>query len=174
MHPSDLAPALIALDAEVVIASPGGERTMELDSFFTLPSEGSILRENVLLSDEVVTHIRVPAQPPGAVSTYLKFRERESFDFALGAVAFSLVVESGVIQRARLCLGAVAPIPWRCSLAEEWLVGKTASLKTFKTAGERALFGAKPLAKNQYKVPLSQGLIVKAGQALTDASQENK
>jgi len=174
VHPSDMAPALVALGAEIVIAGPSGARTMELDRFFTLPSEGSILRENVLLSNEVVTHIRVPAQPTGAVSTYLKFRERESFDFALGAVAFSLVLEGGVIRRARLCLGAVAPIPWRCSSAEEWLVGKTASMKTFKTAGERALFGAKPLEKNQYKVPLSQGLIVKAGQALTAAAQETK
>lgn len=174
VHPSDMAPALLALGAEVVLAGPRGERTVELDRFFTLPSEGSILRENRLRSEEIVTHIRVPAQPKGAVSTYLKFRERESFDFAMGAVAFSLTIEAGVIKRARLCLGAVAPIPWRCLSAEEWLVGQKADLKSFKKAGEHALSGAKPLSKNQYKVPLSQGLIVKAGQALAGHSKENK
>lgn len=174
VHPSDLAPALVALGAEIVIAGPRGQRTLELDRFFTLPSEGSILRENVLRTEEVVTHIRVPAQPNGAVSTYIKFRERESFDFALGAVAFSLTIEAGVIKRARLCLGAVAPIPWRCLSAEEWLIGKKPELETFKKAGEHALSGAKPLSKNQYKVPLSQGLIIKAGQAIAGPSQENK
>ncbi len=172
VHPSDIAPALVALGAEVVIAGRGSTRTVAIDRFFTLPSEGSIMRENVLKSEEIVTHVRIPAQPDGAESTYVKFRERESFDFALGAVALSLVLDGNVIRRARLCLGAVAPIPWRALAAEEWLVGQTADMKTFKAAGEYALEGAKPLAKNGYKIPLSKGLLVKAGVALAGQTKE--
>lgn len=166
VHPSDIAPALVALGAKATITGPRGEREVELERFFTLPSEGSILRENVLRPEEILVKVSVPPQPEGARSTYLKFRERESYDFALGAVALSLALDGDVIREARLCLGAVAPIPWRCLSTEELLAGKPANDATFRAAGEDALAEAEPLSQNEYKIPLTKGLILKAGRAL--------
>lgn len=167
VHPSDLAPALVALGASVDIAGARGTRTLELERFFTLPSEGSVLRENVLAGDEILTAVRVPA-PAGAGwrSTYLKFRERGSYDFALSAVALALRMEGETIAAARLCLGGVAPIPWRCEGAEKLLVGRRIDAETCRLAGAEALRGAEPLEYNGYKVPLTQGLIAKALNAL--------
>ena len=170
VHPSDLAPALVACGAEAVIASKKGERKVALESFFTLPSEGSVLRENVLASDEVLTHVRVPALPgAGWRSTYLKFRERSSYDFALASVALALRFEGATIREARLVLGGVAPIPWRCEKAEKALVGKTIDADACKLAGALALEGAEPLKYNGYKVALAQGLITKALRKLVNA-----
>lgn len=174
VHPSDLAPALVCLGAEIVIAGPRGERVVELDRFFTLPSEGSILRENVLRPEEVVLAVRIPALPAQAKSTYLKFRERDSFDFAMGAVALLVQPEGDKIQRAGLCLGAVAPIPWRSLGAEEWMAGKPLNRETFEGAGEPALEGARPLAHNGYKIPLTKGLLIRAGEELLARFQEAK
>lgn len=167
VHPSDLAPALVALGASVDINGARGTRTVELERFFTLPSEGSVLRENVLGGDEIVTAVKVPP-PAGAGwrSTYLKFRERGSYDFALSAVALALRMEGDTIAAARLCLGGVAPIPWRCEGAEKLLVGRKIDAQTCALAGEEALRGAEPLEYNAYKVPLTQGLIAKALNAL--------
>ncbi len=90
VHPSDLAPALIALDATVELFGPDGERSMKLADFFTLPADGNILRETVLAPNEILTRVIVPAPKAGLKSTYLKFRERSSYDFALSAVAICL------------------------------------------------------------------------------------
>lgn len=87
VHPSDLAPALVALGASVAVTGSEGARTIALEKFFTLPSEGSIRRENVLKNDEIITSINVPASAFAAHSTYLKFKERDSLDFALSSVA---------------------------------------------------------------------------------------
>jgi xanthine dehydrogenase YagS FAD-binding subunit len=163
VHPSDLAPALVALGASVELTSPRGVRVMELERFFTLPSEGSVLRENVLAGDEILTEVSVPALAgAGWRSTYIKFRERGSYDFALSSVALALRLEGGVIAEARLCLGGVAPIPWRCLDAERVLVGRKIDRETCTLAGVEALKGAEPLEYNAYKVPLTQGLITKA------------
>ena len=117
--------------------------------------------------DEIVTAVKVPP-PAGAGwrSTYLKFRERGSYDFALSAVALALRMEGDTIAAARLCLGGVAPIPWRCEGAEKLLVGRKIDAQTCALAGEEALRGAEPLEYNAYKVPLTQGLIAKALNAL--------
>jgi xanthine dehydrogenase YagS FAD-binding subunit len=170
VHPSDLAPALVALGAEAEIASKRGARTVALERFFTLPSEGSVQRENVLASDEILTRVRVSApQGDGWRGTYLKFRERGSYDFALAAVALALRLEGGKIAAARLVLGGVAPIPWRCEAAETFLVGRAVDAETCAGAGERALEGSEPLEYNGYKVPLAKGLITKALQKLASA-----
>lgn len=170
VHPSDLAPALVALGATVDIAGARGTRSLELERFFTLPSEGSVLRENVLAGDEILTTVRVPA-PVGAGwrSTYLKFRERGSYDFALASVALALRLEGGAIAAARLCLGGVATIPWRCASAEKLLVGRRIDAETCTLAGEEALRGAEALEYNAYKVPLTQGLITQALRTLAQA-----
>ncbi len=163
VHPSDLAPMLVALGAGVSVVGVEGKRTIPLDKFFTLPAEGNLRRENVLKNDEIITEIQVPASKFAANSTYLKFKERESMDFAIASVAAA--VSMGVnktISEARLVLGGVAPIPWRVPKAETYLIGKTISGDVPMTAAKIALEGAKPLEKNAYKIPLTQTLVRRA------------
>lgn len=170
VHPSDLAPALVALGAQAEIFGKNGTRTVALERFFTLPSEGAVVRENVLAADEILTHLRVPAPAgQGWRSTYVKFRERGSYDFALASVALCLRMQGGKIADARLVLGGVAPIPWRCESTERLLVGRAIDAATCAAAGEEALEGAQPLKYNGYKVPLTKGLITRALQKLADA-----
>jgi xanthine dehydrogenase YagS FAD-binding subunit len=163
VHPSDLAPMLVALGASVSVVGADGKRVIPLDKFFTLPTEGNVRRENVLKNDEVITQIQVPASPVAARSTYLKFKERESMDFAMASVAAAVQLRPNKsIAQARVVLGGVAPIPWRAPQAEQFLVGKTASPEVFAEAAKLALQGAQPLEKNAYKVPLTQTLVRRA------------
>jgi xanthine dehydrogenase YagS FAD-binding subunit len=127
-----------------------------------LPSEGNIRRENVLKNDEIITEIFVPASPFAAHSTYLKFKERESLDFAMASVAVALQMQGGTVRDARIVLGGVAPIPWRVPEAEKFVTGKTLTKEVLEQAGKIALQGATPLAKNAYKVPLTQTLVRRA------------
>ncbi len=162
VHPSDLAPMLVALGATVSTASPQGGRSILLEKFFILPSEEPT-RENLLEPAEIITEIRVPASPFAARSTYLKFKERDSLDFALSAVAAALELDSsGTVRQARLVLGGVAPVPWRVPKAEEFLAGKRLDPTTLAEAARLALRGASPLSKNAYKVPLTQTLVRRA------------
>jgi xanthine dehydrogenase YagS FAD-binding subunit len=162
VHPSDLAPALVALDAEVELVSPAGTRTLALESFFTLPAEGDVRRENVLGPNEVLARVTLPGDRDGWRSTYLKVRERDSFDFALSAVAVALRFEGDTVKTARIVLGGVAPRPWRVRGAEDRLVGTKLDAETCRLAAEEALKGAEPLADNGYKVPLTKALLVRA------------
>src|SRR5689334_18750038 len=114
VHPSDLAPMLVALGATVTVAGATGKRVIPLDKFFTLPSEGNIRRENVLKNEDVITEIQVPASPLAARSTYLKFKERDSLDFALASAAVALrLAPNRTVREVRIVLGGVAPVPWR-------------------------------------------------------------
>jgi len=163
VHPSDLAPMLMALGASVSVTGTEGKRTISLDKFFTLPSEGNIRRENVLKNDEIITQIIVPASAFAAHSTYLKFKERDSLDFALSAVAAAVETQPNKsIKEARIVLGGVAPIPWRVMEAEKYLIGKTLSAEVLTEVARMSLEGAKPLEKNAYKVPLTQTLVRRA------------
>jgi xanthine dehydrogenase YagS FAD-binding subunit len=163
VHPSDLAPVLLALDARVTVTGAAGKRVIPLDKFFTLPSQGNIRRENVLTNDDIITEIFVPASALAAHSTYLKFKERESLDFALASVAAAVQLGANkTVRDARLVLGGVAPIPWRVPAAEKFLVGKQLSADVLTEAGKIALAEAKPLEKNAYKVPLAQTLVRRA------------
>jgi xanthine dehydrogenase YagS FAD-binding subunit len=163
VHPSDLAPMLVALGASVSVTGAGGKRTLPLEKFFTLPSEGNIRRENVLKNDEIITEIRVPATPLGAHSAYLKFKERDSMDFAMAAVAAAVNLgPNKTVKEARIVLGGVAPIPWRAPEAEKFLIGKTLSADILREVAVLALKGAQPLEKNAYKIPLTQTLVRRA------------
>jgi xanthine dehydrogenase YagS FAD-binding subunit len=162
VHPSDLAPVLVALGASVSVVGAEGKRVIPLEKFFTLPAEGNIRRENVLKNDEIITQIQVPASGFAAHSTYLKFKERESLDFAMAAVAAALELQNKTVKQARVVLGGVAPIPWRVPDVEKFLTGKTLSTEVLAEAARRALEGAKPLEKNAYKVPLTQTLVRRA------------
>jgi len=163
VHPSDLAPMLVALGASAGVTGAEGKRTIPLDKFFTLPSEGNVRRENVLRNDEIITEVSVPASPFAARSTYLKFKERDSLDFALASVAAA--VELGAdrkVRQARVVLGGVAPIPWRVPKAEAFLAGKALGAEVLAEAARLALEGAEPLGKNGYKIPLTQALVRRA------------
>jgi xanthine dehydrogenase YagS FAD-binding subunit len=162
VHPSDLAPMLIALDATVTIAGPAAPRTLSLEKFFTLPTE-DIRRENVLKDGEIVVEIQIPAPPPGSRSTYLKFKERESLDFAMAsAAAVVQLSDDKTVRQARVVLGGVAPIPWRASDAETFLTGKKLDDPTLVQAATLALKGAEPLEHNAYKVTLTKTLVRRA------------
>jgi len=163
VHPSDLAPMLLALGATVIVMGSAGKRVIPLDRFFTLPSEGNIRRENVLKNEEIITEIYVPASPLAGRSTYLKFKERESLDFALASAAVAVrLAPNRTVSEARIVLGGVAPIPWRVPEAEKFLVGKELKLDVLAEVGKIALAGAQPLEKNAYKVPLAQTLVRRA------------
>lgn len=163
VHPSDLAPMLVALGATVNVTGATGKRVIPLDKFFTLPSDGDIRRENVLKNDDIITQINVPASALAAKSTYLKFKERESLDFALASAAVALRLgPDQAVSEARIVLGGVAPIPWRVPAAEKYLVGKKLTPDVLAETAKIALVEAKPLEKNAYKVPLTQTLVRRA------------
>jgi xanthine dehydrogenase YagS FAD-binding subunit len=161
VHPSDCAPALIALNATVTVSGEGKSRQMPLEQFFILPSRNP-LRENVLQPNEIVVEVTVPGPASGTKSTYLKFMEKDSFDWAVSAVAAALTMENGVCRDARIVLGGVAPIPWRSKEAEAALKGKRIDARVASQAAEAALANAQPLGKNAYKVPLTKTLIRRA------------
>ena len=162
VHPSDLAPMLVALGAQLNVTGPQGKRVIPLDKFFTLPSEGNLRRENVLKNDEIITEIFVPASPLTARSTYLKFKERDSLDFAMSAVAVALQMSGKTVKDVRIVLGGVAPIPWRVPDAEKFVIGKELTNDVLQEAGKIALARAEPLQNNAYKIPLTQTLVRRA------------
>ena len=163
VHPSDLAPMLMALGGSLSVVGGESKRIIPLEKFFTLPSEGNLRRENVLKNDELITEIHVPASKFAAHSTYLKFKERDSLDFAIAAVAAAVTLGANkTVTEARLVLGGVAPIPWRVPRAEAALIGKTLNSEVLQSVAGIALAGAKPLEKNAYKIPLTQTLVRRA------------
>lgn len=167
VHPSDLAPALLCLNAVLTIAGANGKtRQLPLAEFFTLPSENDVTHENVLQPGELVTEVFVPASPLASRSTYLKFREKNSLDWALSSVAMAVEMDGGLVKQARIVLGGVAPIPWRAPAAEATLRGKPLNEETIRVAALAATEGAKPLAQNGYKVPLTQTMVRRAASAL--------
>ena len=161
VHPSDMAVALVALDAQVELAGPAGRRTMSLQEFFTGPSV-SLTSENVLQTGEVVASVSVRSSPEDTRSVYLKAREREAGDFALVSVAAALAVTDGRVSWCRVSLGGVAPYPYRAQEAEECLIGIAVANADAAEAGRRAVVGATPLRGNGYKVDLAANLIKQA------------
>lgn len=164
VHPSDIAPALLALGAEVQLRGTGGERTLPLDTFFALPTDER--RTETVLEDELVLSIHLPAFVEGTHSTYLKAMDRKVWAFALVGVAAMLRIEGQKIADARLVLSGVAPIPWRAQAAEHALIGADAGDALFAQVAEIALADAQPLAQNGYKIPLAKTLIQRALSAL--------
>jgi len=161
VHPSDLATALLALDASLTIRSAHGERTVRLEDFFTLPTDDHRI-ERSLEFDEIIVSVTIPTRSATAQSVYLKAMDRQAWAFALVGAGVRLDVQSGVITDARLALGGVAPIPWRVPDAEALLIGSAPSADLFERAAELALAGASPLSGNGYKAPLAKTLIRRA------------
>jgi xanthine dehydrogenase YagS FAD-binding subunit len=161
VNPSDTAPALIALDAKMVIRSSKGERVVDAENYFIGPAT-DITRMTVLQTGELLTAIRVPATWAGAQFYFEKVRERQVWDFPMVNVAVALKVSNGTIQSSRIVVNAVAAHPMRLKSVEDAVAGKPRNEETAKMAGELAVQGAQPLAHNGYKIPLMRNLVKRA------------
>jgi xanthine dehydrogenase YagS FAD-binding subunit len=169
VHPSDLAPALVAAGASFRVVGPNGERTIAGPDFFLLPRQDAE-HENVLADDEVLAFVELPAPAAGVRSTYLKIMDREAWTHALASAAVAMEMDGDVCQSARIVLGGVAPVPWRVPNAESMLVGQRVTADLARRAGEAAVQGARPLAKNAYKVPLTRRVVERAVMALATSA----
>jgi len=168
-HPSDMAVAMMALEAVVHLRGANGERSVPLNEFYCLPGNTPQI-ENVLAPGDLITHVTIPALPEGASSYYLKRRDRASYEFALASAAVITQVQGGNLQHARVALGGVGTIPWRSKEAEHALEGKPANDETFRAAAEAAMRGAKPLHDNAFKVELAKRTLARALKAATQVA----
>jgi len=157
VHPSDTAPALVALDARVRLVSAGAARTVALSSFFVPPSE-DVRRETVLRPGELLAEVLIPPPGAGHRSAYRKVRARGAWDFALAGVAIVLR-GAGRVDHARVVLSGVAPVPWRVPAVEDAILGRSLDADVIGRAAAASIEGARPLARNAYKVPLVRGIV---------------
>jgi xanthine dehydrogenase YagS FAD-binding subunit len=160
-HPSDLAVALVALDASILLQSGNNDRLVKLDDFYLVPGETPD-KENQLHPGELITEIRVPRLPWAQRSVYLKIRDRESYEFALASVAVALDMDANNVRDARVAVGGVGTKPWNLPKVRDALIGKPVNQQTFEMAAKLATEGAKPLRYNAYKVELVQRTVVRA------------
>ena len=175
-HPSDLCVALAALEAEVRVAGPAGERHIPFAEFHRLPGDQPE-RDTVLEPGELVLAVELPPPLFPRHYSYLKLRDRLSFAFALVSVAAGLVMDGETVRTARLALGGVASRPWRVPAAEALLEGHRPDRARFAAAADALLAGARPLAHNGFKVEMARRAIIRAlGQAAagTPQSQTDK
>jgi xanthine dehydrogenase YagS FAD-binding subunit len=169
-HASDVAVALVALDAEIRLVSAAGERTVALADFYRLPNDTPEV-ENDLRPGELITEVRVPRLDWAARSTYVKVRDRQSYEFALCSAAVALDVQGDRIVDARVAAGGVATVPWRLPGVEAALRGAPATVGSFERAASLAADGARPLSANGFKVSLLKRTIVRALLELTEGSR---
>jgi xanthine dehydrogenase YagS FAD-binding subunit len=160
-HASDLAVALVALDASVEVRGPDGQRTMRLDDLYSLPADTPHV-ETVLAPGDVITAIVVPASPAARRSLYVKVRDRASFEFALVSAAVALEMDGERIREARVALGGVGTKPWRVRKVESALVGATVEHAALSRAAALASDGARGRGHNDFKIELMQRAIVRA------------
>ncbi|HTW61226.1 MAG TPA: xanthine dehydrogenase family protein subunit M [Terracidiphilus sp.] len=161
VHPSDSAPALIALDAKFVIQTPKGERVVDAEDYFIGP-DVDITKLNILEPGDLLTAIRIPSAWSGAKFYFEKVRDRNVWDFPIMNVASAMEVNGGSISRIRIAVSAVAPRPMRLRNVEDAVVGKPADASTGEMAGKLAVQGAVPLQFNAYKIPLMRNLVKRA------------
>ena len=167
-HPSDMAVAMVALDAIVRILGPNGERTIPLTSFHRLPGDEP-QHDTMLAHGELITAIDLPPLAFAARSHYRKVRDRASYAFALVSVAAAIDSADGIVRDARIAFGGVAHVPWRATKAEAVLRGAPATEEVFRRAAEAELADARPLRDNAFKVPLARNTLVRT---LLDLTQE--
>lgn len=166
-HASDVAVALVALDAEITLVSEDGERVVPLAGFYRLPGDTPNV-ENDLRPGELITEVHVPRQDWATRSTYVKVRDRQSYEFALCSAAVALDVQDDRIADARVAAGGVATVPWRLPAVEEALRGKPVTLATFEEAAAKVAHDMKPLSGNAFKGSLLTRTIVRALLELTE------
>jgi xanthine dehydrogenase YagS FAD-binding subunit len=160
-HASDVAVALVALDAVLHIEHANGSRDVVLEHFYRLPGTTPNI-ENALRPGELIVGITVPALGYAARSTYVKARDRAQYEFALASAAVALEVDQGTIRGAHIALGGVATIPWRAREAERTLAGMPATRASYEHAAEVALSGAHGYGQNDFKIPLAKRVLVRA------------
>src|SRR5215470_7232413 len=161
VNPSDTAPALIALDAELVIKSVSGERVVKAEDYFVGPAI-DIQHMTALRPGELLTTIRIPATWAGAQFYFEKVRDRNVWDFPLVNVASAIKFSGNTIQQARIAVGAVAARPLRLAKVEAAITGKPRNEETAMLAGTLAIEGATALRYNGYKIPLMRNLVKRA------------
>jgi xanthine dehydrogenase YagS FAD-binding subunit len=159
-HPSDLAVALVALDAVVQTAGPHGPRAIAIADFHRPPADTPHV-DHVLAHGELITAIDLPPLPLARRSLYVKYRDRESYEFALVSVAAALEVEDGVVSDVRLALGGLGTRPWRARRAEAELVAAPANEASFVRAAAAELAQATPRRHNVFKLRLAQRAIAR-------------
>lgn len=153
-HPSDMAVALAALDADVHVRGANGERSVPLTELYRRPDEHPEI-ETVLRPGELITAVEIPALRWARRSTYRKVRDRASYAFALVSVAAALDVRHGIVRGVRIALGGVAYTPWRARRAEKALIGGPATTQAFRAAADAELAAATPLHDNEFKIELA-------------------
>jgi xanthine dehydrogenase YagS FAD-binding subunit len=166
-NPSDMNVALVALEAVVRVHGAAGSRDIPIADFHLLPG-ATPQRETVLQPGDLVTHIVLPAAAPGSRSTYLKLRDRASYEFALASAAVVATVESEHIQRVRIAMGGVGTKPWRFVEAERRLTGMPATPDSYQQIAAAALKDARPQSQNGFKVALAQRCLVHALRQTTE------
>jgi xanthine dehydrogenase YagS FAD-binding subunit len=154
VHPSDTAPALIALNAGVMTS----KRLINVENLFQV----DVAKTTILESDEIITEIQVPEPPENSKSAFLKFAIRKSIDFPIVNCAAMITAESGKVKAARICLNAVYVKPYRALKAERHILGKTIDEATAEAAGDAALSDAKPFERNRYMVQIAKVMIKRA------------
>jgi xanthine dehydrogenase YagS FAD-binding subunit len=161
VSPSDTAPALVVLDAKMVVVGPKGQREVPAEQFFIGPNV-DITRMTVLEDGEVLTAIRLPMDWSGARFYFEKVADRNTWDFPLVNIAAAMVVTGDKIDRIRIAAGAVQCVPRRLTAVEAVVTGQPKNAETAGLAGQSAVRGATPLNFNHFKIPLLQNLVTRA------------
>lgn len=161
VHPSDTAPALVALEATAVITGPGGRRSIPIEAFHVSPTE-DYMKETVLGPGEILTEIILPAPLEGLKSYYRKVRARQAWDFALAGAAVTVRFREGRAAHCRIVLSGAAPVPYRAKAAEAVVTGRVLDGPTIAEAARAAMADAEPMSGNGYKIPMFIGVIEEA------------
>ncbi|MAX08589.1 MAG: molybdopterin dehydrogenase [Gammaproteobacteria bacterium] len=161
VHPSDVAPALVAFDAVFQVTGPNGDREVSAEDFFLLPITNPV-RENSLSENELLTGVRIPNVSANTVSTYHKVMDREAWTHAEIGVATVIQRDGNSVQDAKVVLAGVAPIPWRVQAVEDFLTGKQISAAVAQEAGEIGIQDSQPLSNNAHKLPMTSAAIERA------------
>ena len=169
VNPSDIAPALIALNAQAKITSAKGSKTVPVESLYRLP-ESNRRKQTIVESDELIEAIHIPCRTDNSSGIYLKVMERATWSFAMASVAVQIDWQGDEVQKARMILGGVAGIPWRVPEAESILAGQKINENLAIQASQAATAEAIPLEYNLYKVSMIQNLLKRAICELTPPS----
>jgi xanthine dehydrogenase YagS FAD-binding subunit len=160
VHPSNLAVAIIAHGGRIGVVGPAGAREVDAEEFFVMPDR-NIWAENVLATNELITHVLLPPAAGVRSATY-EVRFKQSHDWPLGLASVALTMAGQTVKSARVVMGAVAPVPWRARAAEQALAGKALNEVVAAEAAEASIQGARPMSQNAYKVQIARTAVRRA------------